>query len=158
MNSFLVTTLVISGVVDLAVAGWAIAAFSKGVERNPLMVTLALAAVGAAALVGLALRWIQKEKQEAYPLSIILGSATAVVGLGTFAAGGFHSLPSLGYAAAGLLLGIVGLLAMNAPSVITDLRIPASRDLRQPLRRGVGRDRDSSRRTGPGSPARPGRS
>jgi hypothetical protein len=145
MNSFLVTTLVISGVVDLAVAGWAMAAFSRGVERNPLMVTLALAAVGAAALVGLAMRWIQKEKQEAYPLSIILGTATAVVGLGTFAARGFHSLPSLGVAAAGLLLGIVGLLAMNAPSVITDLRIPASRDQRQPLRRGVGRDRDSHR-------------
>ena len=79
MNSFLVTTLIISGVVDLAAAGWAMAAFAKGAERNPLLIAVALAALGAAGLVGLATRWLQKERQEAYPLSIALGLIAAAL-------------------------------------------------------------------------------
>jgi hypothetical protein len=156
MNSFLSTTLVISGVVDLAAAGLLMAAFNRGVDRSPTLVALALGALGAAALKGLAIRWIQKERQEAYPLSIALGAIAAVVGLGAFVAGGlsFDLWKCLVLAGAGLLLGIVSLVSMNAPSVITDLRIPASRDQRQTARRPVGRDRgrdrDMDRRRGRG--------
>ncbi len=173
MNTFLIATLVVSGAIELLVGlgalsgsfGASVPGLTKllGTEQiaGPGLLLLFLVGLGSLALAALhvlAIRWVRTEKPEGHHLAIALGAAATVVGLGAFIHSQSAAVPLLIVdTLRGLVVGIAGIAAMNAPSVIRDLRIPARREaergsarraLPNDARRGTRRDRDSERRRG----------
>lgn len=178
MNVFLIITLVLSGLIDLVVGLWALlvpAGFAHrwlGVTQlsDPLQIlifVIGLAAIGLAALHIMAIRWLQLEKPEGFHLSIALGAAIAVVGIATyfFAQMRTPGIQNTIYLLAidglrGVILGVAGVVAMNAPATVTELRLP-DRRRRAPARRRRessrdGRERRSRQRDEDRSPRRTG--
>ena len=154
MNPFLLATLIISGVVELAVAVWALvhgftdaaipgwlgaseAQVSTSVSAfsRLLLTIIGMVSLGMAGLHAASIQYLRREKSEGYHLAIGMGGACVAVGLVAFVAGRFGPGTIVGPqyflildGLRGLVLGAVAVFAMNAPSVIRDLRVPASRD------------------------------
>lgn len=183
MNILLLTILAFSGAIELVVGVWALMAptsfasmwleipqlSAAGQFRGPIEVLLFVigwAGLAMAALHLLAFAWLRSEKREAYRLSIALGGALTVLGLAIFIFGRFGEPPLARSLYAlfldglrGAILGLVGVLAMNAPATVRELRLPARHepdrlqrsrsDSMRDHRRGGDRDEGRSRDRGP---------
>ncbi len=171
MNLLLTTVLAVSAVIELAFGvtaitnpgfvastGFGTAQTDLNVYVRLLVFVLGLVALGAAALHLLVIRWLRRDKREAYDLAIGLGGAILLVGgagiLYSQLAAGVHGGAVYLFLIDGIrgaFLGIAGFLALSAPATVRELRLPAQRDrgraprsdrdaIREP-RRGGERDR-----------------
>jgi hypothetical protein len=169
MNILLLMILAVSGVIELAVGLWALAMpasfasmwleipqlSASGQFRGPVQVLLFVigwAGIAMSALHLLAFAWLRSEKREAYRLSIALGSALTFLGVATFLYGTFGQPPLanslyllLVDGLRGVVLGLAGVLAMNAPATVRELRLPPRREQERPQRSRQGSLRDSRR-------------
>lgn len=173
MNNLLLATLVISGAVELVVGllalldptGFAQRWLGVAAPGDPiriLILALALAGLGLAALHILAIRWVRDQKPEGVTLSIAMGGGIALFGIFMFGAaqwGRLHVAHSAYLLTIdglrGVLLAAASVLARNAPQTVKQLRLPSQREAArmrprresEPLRSSRGR-LDHDRRRG----------
>jgi hypothetical protein len=172
MNSLFLVVLGLSLLVDLALGAWAGAKFPHfantwglgGVapaSAAPAGVAhflgwvLATCLIGFAAIQGIAFHWTRRGKDEGPQLAIVFGCWLVLSSLATFA---FVSLRGSGseFASMGLrflvvdglrgaVLTVLGFLALRAPSVVRELRLPDG--ARQPRHREERMERPRSERS-----------
>ena len=168
MNSLFLVVLGLSLLVDLALGAWAGANFShfantwrlggvapasaapNGVAHF-LGWVLATCLVGFAAIQGIAFHWTRRNKDEGPQLAIVFGCWLVLSSLATFAfasAQGSSWITSLAWkflgvdGLRGVVLAVLGFLALRAPSVVRELRLPDG--ARQPRHREERHERPRS--------------
>lgn len=157
MNSLFLVVLGLSLLVDLALGAWAGANFphfakvfglggvaSAGLARPDvaqfLAWVLATCLVGFAAIQGIAFHWTRRDKDEGPQLAIVFGCWLVLSSLATFAFVAFRGsgsdFASMGWkfllvdGLRGAALAVLGYVAVHAPAVVRELRLPDS--ARQP--------------------------
>jgi hypothetical protein len=171
MNSLFLVVLGLSLLVDLALGAWAGANFSHfantwglggvaSASAAPAGVAhflgwvLATCLVGFAAIQGIAFHWTRRNKDEGPQLAIVFGCWLVLSSLATFAfasAQGSSWITSLAWkflvvdGLRGAALTVLGFLALHAPSVVRELRLPDG--ARQPRHREERHGRSRSERS-----------
>ena len=174
MNSVFLVVLGLSLFVDLALGTWACADFLSfantwglggvaSASAAPAGVAhflgwvLGTCLVGFAAIQGIAFRWTRQDKAEGPQLAIGFGCWLVLSSLATFAfvlfRGSGSDFASMGWrflavdGLRGVALTVLGFLALRAPSVVRELRLPDR--VRQPRHREERLDRPRSERSRP---------
>lgn len=155
MNSLFLVVLGLSLLMDLALGAWAGANFPHFAKTwglggvapagaaHFLGWVLGTCLVGFAAIQGIAFHWTRRDKDEGPELAIIFGCWLVLSSLATYAFVVFRGLGS-DFASLGLrflvvdglrgaVLTVLGFLALHAPSVVRELRLPDG--ARQPRHR-----------------------
>ncbi len=155
MNSLFLVVLGLSLLVDLALGAWAGANFPHFAKTwgldgvapagvaHFLGWVLGTCLVGFAAIQGIAFRWTRRDKDEGPQLAIVFGCWLVLSSLATYAfvvlRGSESEFASMGLrflvvdGLRGAVLTVLGFLALHAPSVVRELRLPDG--ARQPRHR-----------------------